>query len=60
MKSSTGPLTSCALTHLRAQAVDLECEFCCEALSVGLVGMNTELMSQYVKFVADRLLVALG
>jgi len=42
------------------EAVDLELEFCCDALSVELVGMNAELMGQYIKFVADRLLVALG
>lgn len=42
------------------EAVALEREFCCEALSVALVGMNAELMSQYIEFVADRLLVALG
>ena len=41
-------------------AVDLEREFCCQALSVALVGMNADLMAQYVEFVADRLLVALG
>jgi ribonucleoside-diphosphate reductase subunit M2 len=40
--------------------VELELEFCCEALSVALVGMNATLMGQYVRFVADRLLVALG
>jgi ribonucleoside-diphosphate reductase subunit M2 len=42
------------------EAVDLEREFCCEALSVALVGMNAQLMAQYIEFVADRLLVALG
>lgn len=41
-------------------AVRLENEFCCVALSVSLVGMNADLMSQYIRFVADRLLVALG
>ncbi len=41
-------------------AVRLEKEFCCEALSVSLVGMNADLMSQYIMFVADRLLIALG
>lgn len=41
-------------------AVRLEKEFCCEALSVSLVGMNADLMSQYIRFVADRLLIALG
>lgn len=42
------------------EAVALELEFCTEALPVGLVGMNAQLMGQYIKFVADRLLVALG
>lgn len=41
-------------------AVALEREFCCEALSVGVMGMNAALMAQYIEFVADRLLVALG
>ena len=43
-----------------ADAVRLEREFCCDALSVALVGMNADLMGQYIEFVADRLLVALG
>lgn len=42
------------------EAVDLEREFCCEALSVALVGINADLMAQYIEFVADRLVVALG
>lgn len=42
------------------EAVELEKEFCCEALSVALVGINARLMSEYIEFVADRLLVALG
>lgn len=42
------------------EAVDLEIEFICDALPVNLIGMNQELMSQYVKYVADRLLVELG
>eukprot|EP01026_Neomeris_dumetosa_P061247 TRINITY_DN577_c2_g1_i1.p1 TRINITY_DN577_c2_g1~~TRINITY_DN577_c2_g1_i1.p1 ORF type:complete len:366 (-),score=50.57 TRINITY_DN577_c2_g1_i1:171-1268(-) len=42
------------------EAVELEHEFCCEALQIGLVGMNKELMGQYIKFVADRLLGSLG
>ena len=41
-------------------AVDLEKEFICEALPCKLLGMNGELMSQYIEFVADRLLVQLG
>merc|ERR1712028_314005 len=41
-------------------AVAAERKFICEALSCDLVGMNNELMSKYIEFVADRLLVALG
>ncbi|CCW63638.1 unnamed protein product [Phytomonas sp. EM1] len=41
-------------------AVDIEHEFICDALPVRLIGMNSELMGQYIEFVADRLLVALG
>jgi len=41
-------------------AVAHEKEFVCEALDVALIGMNAELMSQYIEFCADRLLVALG
>ena len=48
------------LTDIIIEAVDIEKEFLCEALPVNLIGMNKELMSQYIDFVADRLLVALG
>jgi ribonucleoside-diphosphate reductase beta chain len=41
-------------------AVAIEKEFVCDALPVNLIGMNSDLMSQYIEFVADRLLVALG
>ena len=33
---------------------------CIDALPVALIGMNAKLMCQYIEFVADRLLVALG
>jgi len=42
------------------QAVDIEREFVCDALPVGLIGMNSALMTQYIEFVADRLLRELG
>ncbi|KAL6571527.1 Ribonucleoside-diphosphate reductase small chain A [Orobanche hederae] len=42
------------------EAVEIETEFVCEALPCALIGMNSDLMSRYIKFVADRLLVALG
>ncbi|KAI0638292.1 ribonucleotide reductase small subunit [Trametes polyzona] len=42
------------------EAVEIEQEFLTDALPVGLIGMNAKLMRQYIEFVADRLLVALG
>lgn len=42
------------------EAVAIEQEFLTDALPVGLIGMNAKLMRQYIEFVADRLLVALG
>ncbi|KAL6695383.1 ribonucleotide reductase [Trichoderma pleuroticola] len=41
-------------------AVRIEQEFLTEALPCALLGMNSSLMKQYIEFVADRLLVALG
>lgn len=41
-------------------AVAIEKEFVSDALPVNLIGMNAELMCQYIEFVADRLLAALG
>lgn len=40
-------------------AVVIEQEFLTDALPVRLLGMNCELMSDYIEFVADRLLVEL-
>lgn len=42
------------------EAVMIEKEFVTDALPVKLIGMNADLMSQYIEFVADRLLVELG
>ncbi len=42
------------------EAVGIEKEFICEALPCKLIGMNSVLMTQYIEFVADRLLVQLG
>ena len=46
--------------ELIKEAVDIETEFICEALPCRLIGMNSEMMSQYIRFVADRLCVQLG
>lgn len=42
------------------EAVQVEKEFICDALPVSLIGINSSLMSQYIEFVADRLLKDLG
>ena len=42
------------------EAVKIEMSFVSESLPVELIGMNSTLMSQYIKFIADRLLFTLG
>lgn len=42
------------------EAVEIEKRYFLDALPVALLGMNADLMNQYVEFVADRLLVAFG
>jgi ribonucleotide reductase beta subunit family protein with ferritin-like domain len=42
------------------EAVDIEIEFICDALPCRLIGMNAGLMTEYIKFVADRLSLQLG
>lgn len=42
------------------EAVEIEQEFLTEALPVDLIGMNCRMMSDYINFVADHLLVTLG
>ncbi|XP_052872282.1 ribonucleoside-diphosphate reductase subunit M2 isoform X2 [Anopheles cruzii] len=48
------------VTDIIKDAVIIEQEFLTKALPVDMLGMNCELMSQYIEFVADRLLVELG
>jgi ribonucleotide reductase beta subunit family protein with ferritin-like domain len=42
------------------EAVDIEIEFICDAIPCRLLGMNSDSMSKYIKFVADRLAIQLG
>ena len=42
------------------EAVEIETEFICEALPCRLIGMNSQLMTQYIQFCADRLCIQLG
>ncbi|KAL9624655.1 MAG: hypothetical protein Q9204_007853 [Flavoplaca sp. TL-2023a] len=49
-----------AVQDVITEAVSIEQEFLTEALPCALLGMNATLMKQYIEFVADRLLLALG
>lgn len=42
------------------EAVNIENEFINDSIKCSLIGMNADLMNQYIKFVADRLLLQLG
>lgn len=53
-------LTSERVTEIVFEAVRIEHAFVRDALQVNLIGMNADAMCDYVTFVADRLLVALG
>lgn len=46
--------------ELIGEALEIEKEFILEALPCSLIGMNSDLMSQYLEFVADRLITQLG
>jgi ribonucleoside-diphosphate reductase beta chain len=48
------------ITEIIKDAVEIEKEFVSDALPVNLIGMNADLMCQYIEFVADRLLGALN
>jgi ribonucleoside-diphosphate reductase beta chain len=53
-------LSNEAIQTIIADAVTIEKEFVTDALPVRLIGMNAELMCQYIEFVADRLLMELN
>jgi len=48
------------VTKIITDAVIIEKEFVSDAIPVRLIGMNADLMCQYIEFCADRLLLALG
>jgi ribonucleoside-diphosphate reductase beta chain len=48
------------IRQIITDAVEIEKEFVSDALPVRLIGMNADLMCQYIEFVADRLLQELG
>jgi len=53
-------LTKKRVLEIIKEAVEIEKEFITEALPCRLIGMNSGLMTQYIEFVADRLIVQLG
>lgn len=53
-------LDSRKIVEIITEAVSIEKEFILEALPCNLIGMNSRSMSDYIEFVADRLLVQLG
>lgn len=53
-------ISKARLHEIVKEAVDIEIEFICQALPCRLIGMNSDLMSQYIKFVADRLCLQMG
>lgn len=53
-------ITECEAHFIMHQAVTIEEEFICESLPVKLIGMNHEMMRQYIRFCADRLLTQFG
>ncbi len=53
-------LSKDTVTKIILDAVSIEKEFVSDSLPVGLIGMNSKLMCDYIEFVADRLLIALG
>ena len=53
-------LTQNEIEDIIRPAVDIEYSFICESLNCPLIGMNADLMKQYIEYVADRLTVQLG
>lgn len=51
--------TSDEIIDIIRDAVSIEQEFLTESLPVSMIGMNSNLMKEYIEFVADRLLVEL-
>ena len=54
------PASPMKIREIIKDATEIEERFVKEGLPVGLLGMNADLMTQYIRFVADHLLVSLG
>ena len=53
-------LSKAKIHEIIKEAVEIEIEFICQALPCRLIGMNSDMMTQYIKYVSDRLCVQLG
>jgi ribonucleoside-diphosphate reductase subunit M2 len=53
-------MSKARIHELIKESVEIEIEFICEALPCRLIGMNSQMMTQYIQFVADRLCIQLG
>ena len=60
LKEVNTPITQESTHSIIQEAVEIEKEFICDSIKCKLIGMNTELMSTYIEFVADRLLTQFG
>jgi ribonucleotide reductase beta subunit family protein with ferritin-like domain len=54
------PVEESVFNEIIKEAVEIEKEFIIDALPCTLIGMNADLMSQYIEFVSDRLAVQFG
>lgn len=59
-KHIVNKLSQDRIYEIIGNAVEIEKKFVTESLPVELIGMNSKLMTQYIEFVADRLIYALG
>jgi ribonucleoside-diphosphate reductase beta chain len=59
-KHVVNKLSKDTVNGIIADAVEIEKEFVSDALPVNLIGMNSDMMCQYIEYVADRLLLSLG
>ena len=53
-------LSYSTIKEIICEAVEIEKEFIIDSIPCRLIGMNSDLMSEYIEFVADRLVVQLG
>lgn len=53
-------LSESTVQDMVKEAVDIEMKFITESIPCAMIGMNEELMKEYIKFVADRLLLMIG